>query len=75
MFMFVRFVWLHRRADASIVAEARRAAPIRRWSKKRFDNLVWLGDILGDVPSNGLRTTVKSQDLLQKPQGATLTRE
>jgi ABC-type nitrate/sulfonate/bicarbonate transport system substrate-binding protein len=27
--------------------------------QKGFNNLVWLGDILGDVPSNGLSTTVK----------------
>ena len=28
--------------------------------KKGLNNLVWLGDILGDVPSNGLSTTVKT---------------
>ena len=27
--------------------------------QKGLNNLVWLGDILGDVPSNGLSTTVK----------------
>lgn len=27
--------------------------------QKGFNNLVWLGDILGDVPSNGLSTTTK----------------
>jgi len=27
--------------------------------QKGFNNLVWLGDILGDVPSNGLSTTVR----------------
>jgi NitT/TauT family transport system substrate-binding protein len=28
--------------------------------KKGLNNLVWLGDILGDVPSNGLSATVKT---------------
>ena len=28
--------------------------------KKGLNNLVWLGDILGDVPSNGLSTTLKT---------------
>lgn len=28
--------------------------------QKGLNNLVWLGDILGDVPSNGLSTTVKT---------------
>ena len=27
--------------------------------QKGLNNLVWLGDILGDVPSNGLSTTTK----------------
>ena len=27
--------------------------------QKGLNNLVWLGDILGDVPSNGLSTTIK----------------
>ena len=28
--------------------------------RKGLNNLVWLGDLLGDVPSNGLSTTVKT---------------
>jgi ABC-type nitrate/sulfonate/bicarbonate transport system substrate-binding protein len=28
--------------------------------QKGLNHLVWLGDILGDVPSNGLSTTTKS---------------
>lgn len=27
--------------------------------QKGLNNLVWLGDIVGDVPSNGLSTTVR----------------
>jgi NitT/TauT family transport system substrate-binding protein len=33
--------------------------------QKGLNNLVWLGDILGDVPSNGLSTTVRK--LKEKP--------
>jgi ABC-type nitrate/sulfonate/bicarbonate transport system substrate-binding protein len=28
--------------------------------RQGFNNLVWLGDILGDSPSNGLATTAKN---------------
>jgi len=32
---------------------------IRRVQDQGLNNLVWLGDLLGDVPSNGLSTTVR----------------